>query len=313
MASRVERPDVGSWDGAPHGLGVNSVGASMSATTDLEVRVLGTFRFWVQGSAMPAVRGGSQRLLALLGLRDRALTRATVAGTLWPESSEDHAFSSLRSALGRLSRVARDAVLVTPLDLCLAEQVAVDIREARALAHRLLDPGDDLPAADLSSNAVSALCVDVLPDWYDDWVLIEAEEWRQLRLHALEALADRLLDEHRFGEASGAALAAVRAEPLRETARAGCSSVSIWPRATNPRPSASSGGTGRCSKPSSASNPPLDCAGSSPSLQTLTGSTGSDHSPQSRNSPPLTTDSHAVVTLWLLWGHASGNRVNVLV
>jgi SARP family transcriptional regulator, regulator of embCAB operon len=51
-------------------------------------------------------------------------------------------------------------------------------------------------------------------------VLVEAEEWRQLRLHALEALADRLLAERRFGEASGAALAAVRAEPLRESARA---------------------------------------------------------------------------------------------
>ncbi|HSO97014.1 MAG TPA: BTAD domain-containing putative transcriptional regulator [Acidimicrobiia bacterium] len=169
---------------------------------------------------MPAVRGGSQRLLALLGLRDRALTRASVAGTLWPESSEDHAFSSLRSALGRLSRVARDAVVVTPLDLCLAGPVEIDIREARALAHRLLDPGAVIAAPDLSAAAVSALSVDVLPDWYDDWVLVEAEEWRQLRLHGLEALADRLLETGRFGEASGAALAAVRAEPLRETARA---------------------------------------------------------------------------------------------
>jgi DNA-binding SARP family transcriptional activator len=196
------------------------MGASASAMTGLEVRVLGTFRFWVQGSAFPAVRGGSQRLLALLGLRDRALTRASVAGTLWPEASEDHAFSSLRSAVGRLSRVARDAVIVTPLDLCLADRVAVDIRQSRGLAHRLLEPSSALYPTDLSADAVSALSVDVLPDWYDDWVMVEAEEWRQLRLHALEALADRLLAERRFGEASGAALAAVRAEPLRETARA---------------------------------------------------------------------------------------------
>ena len=60
----------------------------------------------------------------------------------------------------------------------------------------------------------------MLPDWYDDWVLLEGEEWHQLRLHALEALADRLLAERRFGEAAGAALAAVRAEPLRESSRA---------------------------------------------------------------------------------------------
>jgi DNA-binding SARP family transcriptional activator len=194
--------------------------AGDSATASLEVCVLGTFRFWAEGSPLPAVLGGSQRLLALLSLRDRALMRASVAGTLWPESTEEHAYSSLRSALGRLSRLTRVAVVVTPLDLCLADDVAVDIRESRALAHRLLDPGATLSEADLSAYAIAALSLDVLPDWYDDWVLVEAEEWRQLRLHALEALAERLLNERRFGEATCAALAAVRAEPLRESARA---------------------------------------------------------------------------------------------
>ena len=66
-------------------------------------------------SAFPAALGGSQRLLALLGLCDRALIRASVAGTLWPEFSKAHAYSSLRSAMRRLSRVTRDAVVVTPL------------------------------------------------------------------------------------------------------------------------------------------------------------------------------------------------------
>jgi DNA-binding SARP family transcriptional activator len=190
------------------------------STTDLEVCLLGTFRFHARESWLPALAGGSQRLLALLGLRDRALMRSGVAGTLWPESTEEHAHSSLRSALGRLSRVTREAVVVTPLDLCLAEDVRVDIRDARALAHRLLDPGAAVIDADLDTHAIGALSVDVLPDWYDDWVLVEAEEWRQLRLHALEAAAERLLTIGRHGEATGAALAAVRVEPLRESARA---------------------------------------------------------------------------------------------
>jgi len=190
------------------------------STADLEVRLLGTFRFHARGSRLPALAGGSQRLLALLGLRDRALMRSGIAGTLWPEATEEHAHSSLRSALGRLSRVTREAVIVTPLDLCLAEHVKVDIREARALAHRLLEPGSAVTDHDLTATAIGALSVDVLPDWYDDWVLVEAEEWRQLRLHALEAAAERLLTLGRYGEATGAALAAVRVEPLRESARA---------------------------------------------------------------------------------------------
>jgi hypothetical protein len=40
----------------------------------------------------------------------------------------------------------------------------------------------------------------LLPGWYDDWVLIEAQIWRQLRMHALEALALRLADVGRWGE-----------------------------------------------------------------------------------------------------------------
>ena len=61
---------------------------------------------------------------------------------------------------------------------------------------------------------------ELLPGWYDDWVLFKAEGWRQLGLHALEALADRLVTECRYGEAAIAALAATKVDPLRESARA---------------------------------------------------------------------------------------------
>ena len=92
-------------------------------------------------------------------------------------------------------------------------------RRSRALAHRLLDLAPLLDG-DLSADAIAALSADLLPDWYDDWAVLEAEEWCQLRLHALEALANRLLHERRFGDAAGAARAAMRTEPLQESAQA---------------------------------------------------------------------------------------------
>jgi len=107
--------------------------------------------------------------------------------------------------------------------------------------------------------AVPVLSADLLPDWYDDWVLLEAEDWRQLRLHALEALAGRLIALGRWGEAANAAGAAVRAEPLRESARARPSSRPTWPWATSRRRCASSPATGRCWMPSSAWRPPPGC------------------------------------------------------
>jgi DNA-binding SARP family transcriptional activator len=60
--------------------------------------------------------------------------------------------------------------------------------------------------------------VDLLPDWYDDWVILERERYRQLRLHALEALSRLLADRDRYAEAIDVGLAAVACEPLRESA-----------------------------------------------------------------------------------------------
>jgi DNA-binding SARP family transcriptional activator len=155
-----------------------------------------------------------------LALHGGVVNRAAVAGTLWPDASESHAYSNLRSALARLERTCRNALQASKLELGLAEDVTVDLRHAQALAHRLLDPAGTPGQSDLDAVAIVALSTDLLPDWYDDWVLFEAEDWRRLRLHALEALARRLTAAGRWGEAAEAAGAAVRAEPLRETARA---------------------------------------------------------------------------------------------
>jgi DNA-binding SARP family transcriptional activator len=183
------------------------------------VAVLGGFGlFW--GSVVLSVPIASQRLLAFLALHGRMIRRAAIAGTLWPNSSQSHAYSNLRSALSRLDSTARKALAASKLELGLAEGVAVDIRHAQALARRLLDPAVTPDRSELGMAAVLALSADLLPDWHDDWVLIEAEDWRQLRVHALEALAGRLIVAGRWGEAAGAASAAVRAEPLRESARA---------------------------------------------------------------------------------------------
>jgi SARP family transcriptional regulator, regulator of embCAB operon len=185
----------------------------------IRISLLGRFSL-VDGSGSPiSVANGTQRLLSLLALRDRVVHRSSVAGTLWPDVSESHAHASLRSALLRIPDAARSVVSISDAELSLAVGVEVDVREAAARAHRLLD--DVTPAAeDVSQAVIAQLSSDLLPGWLDDWVLPEAEEWRQLRLHALEALTDHLAADARFGDATAAALAAIKAEPLRESAHA---------------------------------------------------------------------------------------------
>ena len=187
----------------------------------LRVSLLGGFRVLrgsVQLSELPL---GSQRLLAFLALRDRAVTRGAVADALWPEASEEHGQSSLRSALSRLRKVAREGVLVTPLELCIGAGVSSDLRDTRALAHRLLVRGVTPQEADLVAASIADLSLDLLPGWYDDWVVVEAEDWRQLRLHALEVMTEQLLAAGRPSDAIAAARAAIRVDPLRESAHAG--------------------------------------------------------------------------------------------
>lgn len=169
--------------------------------------------------------GSAERLLALLSLTGRTMRRTEVAGTLWPAASESRAFGSLRSAVSRLGEAGRDALRADAVDLVLAPGVSVDLRSARAVAMRLL--GAEPPESDLSGDVVAVLSRELLPGWYDDWVLIEAEDWRQLRLHALEALARHLCGAGRFAEAALAARASVRAEPLRESAHATLISVHL--------------------------------------------------------------------------------------
>jgi DNA-binding SARP family transcriptional activator len=168
-------------------------------------------------SAGKAVRvsGAGQRLLAFLALNPRPLARSYVAARLWIDSTGERARANLRSTLWRVTQL--DLSLIDKAGDCLglAEHVNVDVREAEARARRLLDSdhhGDDRDAEELTK------CGELLPAWYEDWVLIERERERQLLLHALEALCERLTVQRRFGQAIAAGIAAVQGEPLRESA-----------------------------------------------------------------------------------------------
>ena len=183
-----------------------------------QIGLLGGFELRLSGSILSGLTAGSQRLLAFLALKGRSITRRATADTLWPDASEEHAHSSLRSAIVRLPVPVQKSVLVSPHDLRLADNVDVDLRDARALAHRLLNAGAELLPTDLDTAAINALSADLLPNWYDDWAITEAEGWRQLRLHALEAIAGHLLARGRYSDAADAALLAAQAEPLRESA-----------------------------------------------------------------------------------------------
>jgi DNA-binding SARP family transcriptional activator len=188
---------------------------SMSTTgsqpgTPIALHLLGGFRL-LHGDAPIVVPRGLQRVIALIGLRPDA-TRSHLAGLLWPEAPEERALSSLRTALWRLRQDPCCPLVTSGDTVRLDQRVQVDVDALVGAAARVRDGGD--PGA---AGALAAGRHDLLPGWYDDWVLADRERLRQLRLHMLEDLADQHLTAGRHGEALEAALEAMSAEPLRET------------------------------------------------------------------------------------------------
>jgi len=174
---------------------------------------MGALELHLHGTAV-RVPSSAQRLLAFTALRRRPLARGYVAGQLWLDSTGDRAAASLRSALWRLHRVAGDVVWADTRELGLSPWVEVDVDVIGAAAHAVV-AGEPTSPGDVAALTTSG---ELLPDWYDEWLAVDRERVRRLRVHALEALCERWTTERRFGEALEAGLAAVQAEPLRESA-----------------------------------------------------------------------------------------------
>jgi DNA-binding SARP family transcriptional activator len=155
----------------------------------------------------------AQRLLAVLAVTG-ITSRAWVGGTLWPETTEERAHSSLRTAIWQVTRPSRRILWTQGTEVALADDVDVDVRDLRQAAHAALNDGAATPRhLEMLRGAP-----DLLPGWYDDWVQLERESLTQLRLHALEHLSLEMLQQGRFADALALALAAVATEPLRDSA-----------------------------------------------------------------------------------------------
>jgi DNA-binding SARP family transcriptional activator len=156
--------------------------------------------------------GAVQRLTALLALQGPR-DRSWITGQLWPECQEQNAHGNLRSTLWRIKQQHPGLVETADTAVALGHAVSVDVDELMRHARATLEDGIALP------NTLAALSTgELLPCWYEDWVLQHRERLLQIQLHALERLAVLLARDGRHLEALQAGLVAVRLDPLRESA-----------------------------------------------------------------------------------------------
>ncbi|MFF9194949.1 BTAD domain-containing putative transcriptional regulator [Streptomyces sp. NPDC014779] len=180
------------------------------------LELLGAFELSYAGCRIP-LPSGAQRLLALLAVRTAGVYRGAAAELLWPDCVPSRASANLRTALCH-GRRAGPVTTVECVDrrLRLAPVVAVDLHLVRAAARKAATDG--APPAEREGLA-ARLREELLPRWSDEWLVLERERWDQLRLHALEALAERLRREGRYLDAFQTALTATQIDPIRETAQ----------------------------------------------------------------------------------------------
>ena len=156
----------------------------------------------------------ARRLLAYLATQGQPRARDYVAFTLWPETGERQANQNLRTAVWEV-REHVPAVLCSDQDrLALASGVDVDFDRMRAMARSVVS----IPVDGVES-VIDRFAQELLPDWYDEWLVPARDRWLEARLHALDALAARLSGLGQHGLAIDAAVASVAIDPLRESSR----------------------------------------------------------------------------------------------
>lgn len=186
------------------------------ANSDCGEFQLRLFQSWqlLRGKDVVHVAARQQRLLAALAINGPR-PRSYLVGLLWPEHAESRALESLRVAVHLITRQLPGLLVNRGSVLSLSELADVDLLRLRSQIRQVSQAG-------VNGNAASCLYdlrrAELLPGWYDDWVIFEQSRLNQDRLHGLLAIARESLAGCAYELASEAAEAALELEPLYERA-----------------------------------------------------------------------------------------------
>lgn len=177
------------------------------------LEVLGGWHLARDGKPL-AVPLRSQRLIAYLAVAGPC-PRAVLCGRLWPASTEPRALDSLRVTIHHVGRDLPGLLARHDALLALGPAVVVDLDLERA---GLADTGADAPAGgghDAGDGSFGRE-PDLLPGWYEEWVLDEQDRLRTQRIRHHAGTAQRLLDTGEPRAAIDAAGRGLRLDPLDE-------------------------------------------------------------------------------------------------
>jgi len=179
------------------------VGAGTVARSGRRVAIVG--RLGVHPLVRLSLPG--RRLIAFLALIGEPISRGRASAGLWPDQPEEIGRANLRRALWQLPRGWVD-IIGDELRL----EAETDVAAARTLARHALEDGS------LTLSEIELLSTDILPGWQEEWLFAAQDAFRLLRVQALEAACRTMANNGQYAQATQAGLAALAAEPLRESA-----------------------------------------------------------------------------------------------
>jgi predicted ATPase/DNA-binding SARP family transcriptional activator/predicted negative regulator of RcsB-dependent stress response len=163
----------------------------------LEVRLLGKFEVRIDGQPVEIPLRAAQSLLAYLILNaGTPYRREQLAGLFWPDMSDANARHNLRQILSRLRKAIGAQYLVAD-DLTITFDATTDYwLDAQVLTRKV----ETKTSAEELIEAVSVYNGELLPGFYDEWVLLERERGQAAFEHKMTVLLDQLIEAKRWDE-----------------------------------------------------------------------------------------------------------------
>src|SRR6266540_1578391 len=164
----------------------------------LEVHLLGKFDVRSDGKPITIASRPAQSLFAYLILSaGTSHRREKLAGLLWPDSLEETARDNLRHALWRMRKALETASATRFLH---ADDVAISFKESSDywLDATALEQLSDSAYADELIAVLSEYQGELLPGFYDEWVVLEREHLYSIFEHHMARLMSLLQEEKRW-------------------------------------------------------------------------------------------------------------------
>ncbi|MBI3151299.1 MAG: tetratricopeptide repeat protein [Chloroflexi bacterium] len=191
----------------------------------LSVQLLGGFNLTYNDQEIKALR--AERLILLLSYlflnSEKPIPRKQLAFTFWADTTEEQARTNLRNLFHHLRKAFPEIDTFLEIEGQTVQwksdaAIELDVAEFKSALAKAKNAKDDSTRIAHFKEAINIYRGELLPGYYEDWVLSHREEVHQSYLTSLSQLAKLLENSRQYEEAIEVTNRLIRSESLNESA-----------------------------------------------------------------------------------------------